>query len=65
MVKLKTDKSVRAIWGIPINPRIEMRGYHDSLYDQVQLNPSIYRWNSPTFHYNPSSVSTDYYYLYE
>jgi hypothetical protein len=44
----------------PLNPRIGMRGYHDSLYDQVQLNPSIYRWDSPTFPYDPLSVSTDY-----
>jgi len=44
----------------PFGPRIEMRGYPESLYDQVQLNPSIYRWDLPTFLHDPSSVSTDY-----
>jgi hypothetical protein len=47
VVNLKTDKSVHAMWGIFFNPRIEMRGYPESLYVQIQLNLPIYRWGNP------------------
>jgi len=60
---MKTDKSVHAMWGISFVPRVETRGYHESLRDQAQLNPLIHQWDRPTRACNLSSVLTDYSYL--
>jgi len=51
------------MWGIPFSPRIEMRGYPEFVDDRIRINPSIYRWDSPSCPYDPLSVSTDYSYL--
>jgi hypothetical protein len=39
---MKTDKSVHAMWGIPFDPRIEMRGYPGFMNNL--LTPHVETW---------------------
>jgi hypothetical protein len=55
VVNLKTDKSVHAMWGIPFDPRIKMRGYPGFMNNL--LTPHVETWGYSEIPYGRGKIN--------